>query len=118
MIYWYVKIKKQLFKKEIVMKLKLELKILDQIPLHPETAAAILKQYLEEISADGYVFDELLSGKGLHLGVMYASGTTEIIHIKEISINEEKGYLFVDEGSEKRYFSLGSFTEIYWRSEK
>jgi len=100
------------------MKLKLELKIQHQVPLRPEAAATILKQYVEEISAGGYVSNELLSGKGLHLGVVYASGTTEIMHIREIDINKEKGYLFVDESNEKHYFSLGAFTEIYWRSEK
>lgn len=100
------------------MKLKLELKVQHQIPLRPEVAAAILKQYITEISAGGYIFDELLRGKGLHLSVMYGSGTTEIMRIKKIDVNETKGYLFVDDGGEKHHYSLDAFTEIYWGSEK
>ena len=95
------------------MKLKLELRVQHQVPLRPEVAASILKKYIEEISAGGYVFDELLTGKNLQLGVMFGSGIV-ISRIKEIDIDEIKGCLFIDTGNEKRYYSLGTFTEISW----
>lgn len=95
------------------MKINLELKVLNHVPLRPEVAAAILKQFIAEISTDGYIFDEPLKGKDLRLGVISGGGIV-ISRIKEININEMMGYIFIDDSGSKRYYSLGTFTEISW----